>query len=79
MGPLTLVANMGKYQVNVSPKVPAERDVQFAGHWGETEHFVKVIRGEEELIVTREQVLNVMSALDALYESAETGREVWVE
>jgi predicted dehydrogenase len=79
LNPLTLVTNMGRYQINVSPKTPGELGVQFGGHWGETEHFVKVIRGEEELIVTREQVLNVMRALDALYESAAQGREVWVE
>jgi predicted dehydrogenase len=79
LNPLTLVTNMGRYQINVEPRAPAERGVQFAGHWGETEHFINVIRGEEELIVTREQVLNVMLALDALYESAAQGREIWVE
>lgn len=77
--PLTLVTNMGRYQVNVEPQVPAGRDIMFSGHWEETEHFVNVIRGEEELIVKREEVLNVMRTLDALYESAEEGREIWIE
>lgn len=77
--PFTLVSNMGSYQVNVSPKVPAERGVEFAGHWGETEHFIRVLRGQDELIVTREQVLNVMKTLDALYKSAEDGCEVRVD
>ena len=79
LNPLTLVTNMGRYQINVTPRPPAERGVQFAGHWGETEHFVNVIRGDEELIVTKDQVLNVMRTLDALYESAAQGREIWVE
>jgi predicted dehydrogenase len=79
LDPLTLVTNMGRYQVNVTPRPPANPPVQFSGHWGETEHFINVIRGEEELIVTREQVLNVMRTLDALYESAAQGREIWVE
>ncbi len=79
LDPLTLVANMGRYQVNVTPKVPAERDVMFSGHWEEVEHLVRVIRGEEELIVKREEVLNVMRTLDALYQSAAEGREVWIE
>jgi len=39
---------------------------------------VKVLRGEEEKIVKREQVLNVIRGLDALYASAELGHEVKV-
>jgi len=79
LNPLTLVTNMGRYQVNITPKPPADPQVQFSGHWLETEHFVKVIRGEEELLVKREEVLNVMRTLDALYESAAQGREIWIE
>ncbi|MEA3344811.1 MAG: Gfo/Idh/MocA family oxidoreductase [Chloroflexota bacterium] len=79
LDPLTLVTNMGRYQVNVNPRPPADREVMFSGHWGETEHFIKVIRGEEDLIVTPEQVLNVMRTLDALYESAAQGREIWIK
>lgn len=76
LDPLTLVTNMGSYQVNVAPQVPAGRNVAFAGHWEEAEHFLKVIRGEAELLVKREEVLNVMKTLDALYESAAKGREI---
>ena len=79
LDPLTLVTNLGRYQVNVSPRVPGERDVEFSGHWEEMEHFIRVIRGEEELLVRREEVLNVMRTLDALYQSAAEGREIWVE
>lgn len=79
LDPLTLVTNMGSYQTNVTPEVPDERDVEFSGHWGETEHFINVLRGEEELLVKRKEVLNVMKTLDALYKSAEEGREVWIE
>ena len=76
LDPLTLVTNMGSLQVNVLPQVPAGRAVEFAGHWEQTAHFVKVIGGEEKLLVTREQVLNVMRTLDGLYRSAAEGREV---
>ena len=79
LDPLTIVANEGSYQVNITPQVPAERNVQFVGHWGETEHFVRAIRGQEALIVKKEEVLNVMKTLDALYQSAEERREVRVE
>jgi predicted dehydrogenase len=76
LDPLTLVTNMGSYQVDVKPHVPADRGVDFAGHWEQAAHFVKVLRGEDQLIVTREQVLSVMKTLDALYESGRRGREV---
>ena len=79
LDPLTLVTNMGSYPVNIAPQVPRDRNVDFSGHWGETEHFVRVLRGQEELLVKREEVLNVMKTLDALYQSAEEGREIWLE
>jgi predicted dehydrogenase len=70
---------MGSYQVNIAPQVPGGRNVAFSGHWEEAEHFVKVLRGEAELLVKREEVLNVIKTLDALYESAAKGREIAVE
>jgi len=76
LDPLTLVTNMGSLQVNVTPLVPAGRNVEFAGHWEATAHFVKVVRGQEQPIVRREEVLNVIRTLDALYESARAGREI---
>ena len=39
-------------------------------------HGIKVIRGQEELCVKRQEVLNVIRALDGLYRSAQEGREV---
>lgn len=76
LDPLTLVTNMGSYPVNVAPRVPAGRAVDFSGHWEETAHLLKVIRGQESPLVTRAEVLNVMRTLDALYESAAAGREI---
>jgi predicted dehydrogenase len=76
MEPLTLVTNLGSYQANVEAQVPADEHGPFSGHWGETEHFVRVIRGEQELVVKPEEVLNVMRTLDALYRSAAEGREI---
>ena len=74
--PLTLVRNMGSYQVDVTPKVPSEPNIPFYGHWKETEHMIQVIRGQETLCVKREEVLNVIRALEGLYTSAQEGREV---
>lgn len=77
--PLVLSTNMGSYQVNVNPRVPRDLDVDFYGHWLAAEHFVKVLKGEEQQIVKKEEVLNVMRALDALHKSAAEGREIRVD
>jgi predicted dehydrogenase len=76
--PLVLSTNMGSYQTNVTPRVPRDLDVPFYGHWLAAEHFVRVLKEEEAQIVKKEEVLNVMQALDALHQSAAEGREVRV-
>lgn len=77
--PFTYVTNLDGYQADTLPLVPADPPVAFPGHLGETAHLIRVIRGEEELIVKKEEVLNVMKALDGLNESARTGREVVID
>lgn len=74
--PLQLITNQGRYQVDVTPKIMSDRDVMFSGHWEAAAHFIGVLRGDEEMIVKREQVLNVIRTLDALYRSADEGREI---
>jgi predicted dehydrogenase len=74
--PFLYVSNMGSYQVDVTPKLPKGRDAMFAGHWEAAEHFVKVLRGEEPMIVKKDEVLNVIRTLDALYQSSAEGREI---
>ena len=76
LGPLKLVTNMGRYQVDIVPKVLPDRNVAFAGHWEITAHMLRVLRGDEEMIVKREEVLNVIRALEGLYRSADEGREI---
>ncbi|MBN1672040.1 MAG: Gfo/Idh/MocA family oxidoreductase [Kiritimatiellae bacterium] len=77
--PLVLSCNTGRYKSNISPQVPADRNVPFSGHWLETEHFVKVLRGEEALVVRKEEVLNATRALEAISLSAQAGREIVFE
>ncbi len=74
--PFTYVSNQGRYMVETKPNLPGGPGVAFSGHFRYMAHAVRVLRGEEEKIVKREQVLNVIKALDGLYESAELGREV---
>lgn len=77
--PLKIIENRGRYQVEVTPKVFADRPVPFPGHWEITRHFIAVLRGEEEIIVRREEALNVVRTIEAIYRSAAEGREVKVE
>ncbi len=47
-----------------------------AGHTTEIEHFIAVVKGEAEPVVTPEQGVKLQKILDALYRSAETGDAV---
>ena len=73
-----LITNLAGYQVNSLVKIPKGPDVAFAGHYDAIKQFVAVIEGKEEILVKKEQVLNVIRALDALYASSAQGREVIV-
>ena len=77
--PVKLITNMDKFQVDIAAKVFPDRNVPFAGHWDTVEHVVKVLRGQEEILVKRAEVLNVMRILDGFYKSAQLGREVVLE
>jgi predicted dehydrogenase len=62
----------GEYQVLndvATPELPLP-------HCSRAAHFVNVLLGEEQPLVTVEEALKVQAALDAIYESSATGREV---
>ena len=74
---LRVIKNMGRYQVDVTPKIlPPEPNHPFYAHWKEVAHFVRVIKGKEDVCVKKEEALNVIRSLEAIYRSAEEGREV---
>lgn len=50
----------------------------YNGHDVWIAHIIRVIKGEEESLITREEMLNVVSVIDAFYKSASLGREVTV-
>jgi predicted dehydrogenase len=52
---------------------------QSKGHFGEIQDFIAAVRGEGRVGVTGEEGLAVTLILDAIYKSAEEGREVAVE
>ena len=74
--PLTFIGTLGRYQADTQLNVPPNPSVPFSGHWKATAHFVEVLEGRAELLVKKEEVLNVMAALDGLYRSATEGQEV---
>jgi predicted dehydrogenase len=76
---LQVLKNMCGYQVDITPQVPREARGEFPGHWKLARHMLRVIRGEEPPLVTRDEVLNVISGLEALYRSAALGRDVATE
>ncbi len=76
LDPLTFIGTMGRYQADALPQVPSDPDIPFYGHWKAAAHFVEVLRGRAELLIKKEEVLNVINALDGLYRSAEQGGEV---
>jgi len=72
MKPLSVFQDKHGVMVDITPKeLPT-----FDPHHKEVEHFVACVRGESECIVVPEQVLDVQSILDAIYESSDTGHEV---
>ena len=70
-GGFKLHKEMYGHQVDVLPVVKAG-----SGHKDEMAHFVKCIQEDKAPTATGEQGLEIMRILDAIYESAATGKEV---
>jgi predicted dehydrogenase len=77
--PARLLTNLGPHQVEVTPKVFADKTEVFPGHYLAAENFLDVIRGRAEPAVKPAEVLNVMRAIEGFYRSAAAGREVWFD
>ena len=73
-----LITNVAGYQVNTLLKIPKNPSVNFFGHYDSSKQLIAVIEGREEIVVKKEQVLNVVRVLDALYKSSMQGKEVFV-
>ena len=48
----------------------------FPGHFHLFDNIRGVLRGENEALIRREEILNISAAIEAFYQSAELGREV---
>ncbi len=71
---LKIFGQDGEYCTDLTPYIHD----QFAppAHEGNLRHFVDVINGDAEPIFEPQQGVNMVKILNAIYESAETGREV---
>lgn len=78
LNPLRVIGTLEAYLADVFPLVPGKDEPFEMGHCREAAHLVRVIQGEEAPLIKKEEVLNVMRALEALYRSAQMGTEVQV-
>ena len=60
--------------MDIAPHAP-----QIGGHEAEIKHFIECIEQNKQPIATAEQGLHILQILDAVYRSAETGREILIE
>jgi predicted dehydrogenase len=75
MSPLRIFKEMHGALVDISPtEIP---DVK--PHAAEIAHFIACVRGEHACAVNLDSVLQTQAVLDAIYRSAETGREVCLD
>jgi len=55
------------------------KEEAFFGHFYLVDNLLKVLKGEEDLIVKPEEIINVAAILECFYKSAELGREIHVK
>ncbi len=76
LSPLRVVKELNGRAVNVSPSGAAARESAFLQSYrAELTHFVSILKGETEYELPFDQ-LEVMSVMEAIYKSAEEGREI---
>ncbi|MBQ7974234.1 MAG: Gfo/Idh/MocA family oxidoreductase [Clostridia bacterium] len=58
---------------------PVKYEGAFPGHTYITENLIKVLKGEEELIIKPEETINVSTIIELFYKSADLGREAFAD
>ncbi len=74
--PLRLLKSLHGNLVNVTPTAATERNHYKKSYEVEIEHFVDCVRRNVQPASTAEEALTLMRVVDALYKSADTGKEV---
>lgn len=79
---LNIYTKLGKHTVDIKPEVNNDRpyeNIDFNGHYYLFEHVLRVLDGQEELIIKKEEVINVAACIEAFYLSAKSEKEVTFE
>jgi predicted dehydrogenase len=76
VSPLKIYENIGRMQSDTQVQVPPDASIPFVGHWHAARNLVQAIRGQAEVLVKPEEVLNVIRTVEGLYRSAERQQEV---
>ncbi len=78
--PITIYSGMSGWQTDMQPKIYDQYqypdNIVFPGHVGLLKNVIGYLYGEEELVVRKEQTLNVTSIIEAFYSSVNQGREI---
>lgn len=72
-------SNFCKYQSVTRPELNdtvKHNEIKFGGHWNLMEHMLRVIKGEEELLIKPEEVIDISAVIEAFYMSSKLSREV---
>jgi predicted dehydrogenase len=76
--PLQLHKSIRGVLVNVTPQLPRSKNYYKESYQAEIDHFIQCVRKQKEPATSGKEALGVMKIMDAMYESASTGKEVEV-
>jgi predicted dehydrogenase len=79
MHPLTIHKSMHGHLVNVTPELDKSRNYYKESYRQEINHFIECIQEKRTPLTTGEEAVSMMKILDAMYESAEIGKEIQLE
>lgn len=76
LNPLRVHKSLHGHLVNVTPQMEGQRSFYKMSYKREIYHFIECIQKKKTPLTTGEEALKVIEILDAMYESASSGREV---
>jgi predicted dehydrogenase len=79
--PITILGDTCGWQAETKPMVFDENrfppHIVFPGHVGLLRNIVGFLRGEEDIVIKKEETKNVTAIIEAFYSSAEAGKEIY--
>ncbi len=74
--PLQLHKSIRGVLVNVTPTISKTKNYYKESYQAEIDHFIQCVRKQKEPVTSGKEALGVMKIMDAMYESASSGKEV---